>query len=114
MNLNSITAENFEMDTLENIMKDLRNSRRALLTAGETEASLEEQRDELQLEVQQALDKCDLDAVSKKTADMKRVMKKLQDGTSGKEEQFRDALTRLGLFVNGERADDHVELAEAA
>lgn len=97
--LNELAPAELNTDALATIVRELQVSRRAITIVDEQRSDLEKRFEELRKEQQKALDKSDLDALSKNTNEMKRIRAKLDEDPAKKLEVFRANLERLQNFM---------------
>lgn len=118
MNKLNLKAEALNIEALNDQITALRNSHRALTTMDETVAEAQKRDNELKLEMQEALDKNDLDKIQKVAAERKRIAKKLGEGPEEKQKQFDEAVDKLvEIFTTvhaveepeGEEAEEQLE-----
>ena len=94
------TANELNIERLEDIVKDVRNTRKAVLAIDKTQAENEKKKVEAQTALQKAIDTSDLEGMTKHTGELKRAMMKLAEKPDDKIHAFNDALDRLHLFAN--------------
>lgn len=96
----NIAAADFNIESLDLILKDLRNSRRAVVAIEsgreETKAKVEQAQGDLQA----ALKAVDLDGITKHSDELKRGLRKLAESPTEKVEAFDTAVDRFVDFVN--------------
>lgn len=116
-----VPAADLNVDALDDIVAAIKKARKSLIASEESHRKVKERRaeeyasnkaalEEARANNQRALDACDLDAITKHTGEMKRLMKKLEVavgdtiaeaevGEEPKKEAYESAVKRLVGFV---------------
>jgi len=114
--MNGITAEHLNIEDLDAIMKDLRNTRRAVLAIDTGRVETEEKVAQAKLDLQAALDKADLEEITTHTDALKRGLRKLAEKPAEKITAFNAAVDKLVAFtfLTAEPAEDKADDEVAA
>lgn len=103
--------ELLNLEKFEECVKTIRNSYRAVDSLDETMTELKTKESELNQDIQKALNEGDLDAVSKKTSELKRVRAKLTEGIADKREDGEKAMFEMIYLLESTHQAEQKEAA---
>ena len=110
-NMNNLRAHDFDMEAFNEVVKNLRNTHKAVTDFGKDRPETETRLAEVKVEIQAALDIFDTDAVAKLNAEGKRLVAKLAELPTEKIVAFDLAVNAFKAFVENTENPQKAKLA---
>lgn len=92
---NNVSVEAFDMAKLDEVVKQLKMAYRQLDGYADERAKAEERNGQVQALMQKAMDDCDLEQLTKLTAERKRLLQKLAETDAPKIQRFDECVNDL-------------------
>lgn len=99
MNVLNQTVQSFDMTAFDEVVKDLRNARRNLLDDSNDTETVNAALKTAQKEMEKAVRTNDIEAYNEKSGEVRRLMKKLSEGSTAHQEKFDAAMDRLAKLA---------------
>lgn len=109
--MNNLRATDLDMDAFNEVVKNLRNTHKAVVDFGKDRPEVEVRLEEVRSELQQALNRLDTDAVSKLNAEAKRIVAKLSELPTEKIVAFDTAVNEFKAFIDSMGATEETMLS---
>lgn len=101
----------FNIEQFNEAVKTIRNAHRSATDEKNDVTTLEKQKAQLSDEVAKAAQACNMELVTEKSAELRRVIKKLEDGPQAHIDNFNKGLADLEKVLAGEALEEVKEAA---
>lgn len=105
-NLLGADPESFDIEKFDNIVKDIRNSRRALLDESNDVDFIAKEIDKARQNLETVIDSGDMEEYTEATGKLRTLLKKQKDGPAVQIDKFCRAMNELSTFTSVKQNED--------